>query len=189
MRMLQLALHWIREEITVAEVKHLLSRADQSIVYLDVGSAGGQRRAVRRLIGDGAFDGLCIDPRGEWGNERRAARGRHIRAALGGRSEQANLYITSHPGCSSVLEPDTEVTSAFPVSDWFNVQSVEKVELRSFADIYRDESIKVPTFVKLDVQGLEYDVLQGFGSLLERVQAIELECHLKRLYKNQKTLF
>ena len=46
----------------------------------------------------------------------------------------------------------------------------------------------MPDYIKIDVQGFEYQVLKVFGRLLKNVIGIELECHVYALYEGQKLL-
>ena len=45
-----------------------------------------------------------------------------------------------------------------------------------------------PDAVKIDVQGYEHEVLQGFGGLLQGCLGIELETHVYPVYQDQKLL-
>ena len=45
-----------------------------------------------------------------------------------------------------------------------------------------------PDAIKIDVQGFEFQVLQGFGSLLQHCLGIELEAHFYPIYRGQKLL-
>src|SRR5262249_11448887 len=108
--------------------------------------------------------------------------------ALGETNETRALHITADRHCSSCLEPDLEVLGKYPVARNFEVVSKVQVPVRSFASLVTDEAIRPPDFLKMDVQGFEFEVLRGFGDYLHEVVAIELESHTKALYRGQKTL-
>ena len=40
---------------------------------------------------------------------------------------------------------------------------------------------------KIDVEGLTYEVLDGFGSSLKNIKSMHIECEYKEIWKNQKT--
>jgi FkbM family methyltransferase len=48
--------------------------------------------------------------------------------------------------------------------------------------IYMDS----PDLVKIDVEGFTYEVLQGFGDKLQRINAIQLETEKSEMWKDQK---
>lgn len=51
-----------------------------------------------------------------------------------------------------------------------------------------DIKIERPCFLKVDVEGSEYEVLEGFGDRLKEVDVIMFEYMFEELYKNQKNL-
>ena len=106
-------------------------------------------------------------------------------ADVEGRSE---FFVTAAIGCSSLLEPDVARLSRYPVADWFRVVRTGEVQTRRYDRLHAEGLVPTPDVVKIDVQGLEYQVLQGFGSLLDNVIAIELEAHLQPIYCKQNLL-
>ena len=54
--------------------------------------------------------------------------------------------------------------------------------------LYEKGIVPAPDVIKLDVQGCEYEVLLGFGALLQNCLGIELEAHFFPLYRGQHLL-
>ena len=74
------------------------------------------------------------------------------------------------------------------VSSWFDVVGTAEVSCTTYAQLHSDGRAPAPDIIKIDVQGLEYEVLTGFGDLLENCIGIELESHVYPLYHGQKML-
>ena len=155
-----------------------LKKAGAEIVLLDVGAAGKGLvewnffRKVARLIN--------IDPAlAETKND-------NYSFALSNKAEVRPLYITKHPGCSSLREPNFNVLDAFPVlKDMCEVLEKEQIQTVKYRDLEKEYDLPVIDFVKLDVQGFEFEVLEGFGQSLSQVLGIKLEAHLMPMYDGE----
>jgi FkbM family methyltransferase len=107
--------------------------------------------------------------------------------ALGDENAINKLYVTANPRCSSCLEPNMDVLSKYPVAEWFVVRSTQQVQLHRFDSLYEEGRIKfLPDFLHVDVQGFEFQVLQGIGKYIDDVTCIEIETHLKPIYRKQR---
>lgn len=158
-------------------------------LYLDVGAAGGiapKWRLAARL-GLVRIEGFEPDPVARKELERAFPKARFLPFALGEADETKRLHITEDPHCASCLLPDREMVDRYPVGKNFRVVSTINVPVRSFASLVDSELVRPPDFLKLDVQGYEFQVLRGFAGCLGDVLAIELESHTKPLYEGQKT--
>jgi FkbM family methyltransferase len=54
------------------------------------------------------------------------------------------------------------------------------VRLEQLKDVINQSKIPAPSVVKVDVEGAEMDVLQGFGEIFEEIRAIYIEVHKNR---------
>lgn len=105
--------------------------------------------------------------------------------ALGMREERRDLYVTNHPMCSSLYEPNQKLIGLFnnfEVSFQKFRTSVDTISLDKFVR----ENLKEPVdFIKMDIQGAELDVLRGGGSTLEDVVALISEVEFVPHYIDQ----
>lgn len=85
---------------------------------------------------------------------------RAIQVAIG--SSEGTVRLTDRPGSSINHLVDCQVPDSISV-------------LCRPAQNYFQEWSVMPQFVKLDVEGYEYDVLKGFGPYLDRVEALLIE--------------
>lgn len=162
----------------------------QKVTYLDIGASYGLPFKWEQYVADDLFDLILVEP-----DEFQALavgkmypKATLIKHALGNQNGQVTINITSAQSCSSVLEPDTELLSRFPIHGAFNVVYKTQTDIYRFEDLVTRYNLNHPQFIKIDVQGFEYAVLEGFGSILDDVLCIELETHLVPIYKGEKAL-
>ena len=106
---------------------------------------------------------------------------------LSGETGKATLFLTENPQCYSCREPDEEVLSRWPVGRWFRVVGTAEIDVHRFDDLYPESIPQVPDIVDIDVQGLEREVFEGFGKLLDQVSCIKCETRLKAIYRGEMT--
>jgi FkbM family methyltransferase len=158
---------------------------------VDVGSAGGiQPKWERHLSQLNAF---LFEPNL---SEAEKIRGRYagqpniqvITKALYDTTATKTLNVTRHPGCTSLLPPNEEFLSTYPIARAFEVVEKPHVFCVRYDELHRQGIVPRPDVLKIDVQGCEFEVLSGFGGLLQGCVGVELEAHLYPLYRGQKLL-
>ena len=107
------------------------------------------------------------------------------RMALGSRSGQAQLKVTNRSDMDSLLEVKNTTRDAFPRLSRVDQENVKVARL----DVIMDRTV-APTdndqiFLKIDTQGYEYHVLDGLGSVLERIAGLQIEMSLLPLYEGE----
>lgn len=96
--------------------------------------------------------------------------------------QQATLRICKQPGCSSLLQPNSELCKQYPYGWAMEVVGEHPVTLNRMDSVCKDFR---PDVIKVDTQGTELDVLRGAGSLLNSVLAVELEVEFVPQYDGQ----
>lgn len=89
-----------------------------------------------------------------------------------------NLNMQKNSGISSIRS-HTQVNERY-----FNKINVESWRMDKFIKKFRIKSID---FLKLDVEGCTYEVLEGFGERLKIVKSIHIEAEHRKIWKGQKT--
>jgi FkbM family methyltransferase len=103
--------------------------------------------------------------------------------ALGGSKGRADLHVSLNSFSSSIIEiSETHVKSA-PTSHSKSTISVEVKTLDSFG--YDVEHIGLASWLKIDVQGYELEVLKGSLRTLRNVIGIQIELSTVELYAGQ----
>jgi FkbM family methyltransferase len=166
--------------------------------FVDVGSLGGIHPVVSPAAS--VVHALCFEPDEKsfselealYANDRRYAGVTLRREALAGESSKArDLYVTSTPTNSSLLEPNPRFVSRYKAHR-FTVDHVAKVATRRLDDVLTDEGLAATHFgelIKLDTQGSEFEILVGASrTLRERCVALLCEVEFFQVYKGQRTL-
>lgn len=105
--------------------------------------------------------------------------------AIGSERETLQLNITAQPGCSSFLSPNMDKLRFFGRSEWFEVTKCVDVPVIPFDDLVQGKGIDRIDFIKLDVEGMELDILRGAEEALKHLNGIRLEVNYLDHRKNQ----
>lgn len=168
----------------------LIKRYDIGYV-IDVGANSGQYGAGLRL--QSGYDGPIVSFEPQTEAYRKLAERclgdanwRCEQIALGSEAGSAPLFKTANSVSSSLL-PTT--TLARQIEKGLAAAGSEIVAVNTLTEGVPWDSIKgIPVLLKIDVQGLELDVLKGGETILDRVTLIELEASLFEVYEGEPTL-
>jgi FkbM family methyltransferase len=115
--------------------------------------------------------------------------------ALGNREGKTDFFITHGPGAAGVQEPDLESLgqirwkgksySRSLGQDIFSAKKVE-VDMTTLDAFAKENQIKKVDYLKIDVEGFEYEVLEGAKALLKDTGVIKVETCFIPFRKNQK---
>jgi FkbM family methyltransferase len=155
------------------------------ITLVDIGARGGIDARWKPFYEKISVIGFEADP-----NERRRLNARQwpypfklLPAALGASDgEEATLYITAQPGCSSLLRPNYTLCSQFDYGRAMEVREQIKLKLSRLDTALTGLQ---PDVIKIDTQGTELDILKGAGRLLNSTIAVECEVEFVELYEGQ----
>jgi FkbM family methyltransferase len=96
------------------------------------------------------------------------------------------LYTCMAPGMTSILKPDAQSLSLFPLFEEFGkVVASEQIHTRALDNIEEIENID---FLKIDVQGAELSVFRSGRNKLAKAVAIQTEVSFLPLYEDQPTI-
>jgi FkbM family methyltransferase len=111
-----------------------------------------------------------------------------VEAALSNVTGRRNLIVTENPTCISLRHPNQEFLANYDIHPHLRVTGTQEVECTRYDALHQQGSVPNPDVIKLDVQGCEYEVLLGFGALLQDCLGIELETHFYPAYREQRLL-
>jgi FkbM family methyltransferase len=102
--------------------------------------------------------------------------------AIGPTKEQATMHVTAEDDSSSLL-PITALQQSLSAGTREVATATVQVEMLS--DRIKDDDLRSPALLKIDVQGYELAVLRGCASLLPRFSHVYIECSFVELYAGQ----
>ncbi len=95
------------------------------------------------------------------------------------------LYLTKEPGCSSILRPNNEFLSKFYLSERWEIAKQIDIQTVPLKKILVTNNVS-PDVVKIDVQGLAFQVLQGMGEeYISDSLFFEIEVEYNEMYKGE----
>lgn len=173
----------LRRGVAASVEHHTVPFRDDIRTVLDVGASRGQFAlfAIERFPGARV---ICFEPLPESRVALDAVlRGRvHVHPfAVGAGSGAATLHVSGHDDSSSLLPIGRRQVDEFPGTEEARTLEVAIVAL---AD-HLTADLPGPRLLKIDVQGLELDVLRGAGDALDLIDEAFVECSFVELYDGQ----
>jgi FkbM family methyltransferase len=95
--------------------------------------------------------------------------------ALGERNERREFYITDHPMCSSLYEPNEPLISLYNNFECAYLKRRTEIDTISMDYFAQVNDISEVDFIKIDIQGAELDVFRGGAQVLKSVLALVCE--------------
>ena len=108
----------------------------------------------------------------------------HKRCALGSSIGETEINISQNSYSSSILPMLQAHSSVAPDSGYIGKTKTEVITIDSIFDSYRKNNEK--TYLKIDVQGFEKEVLEGLTLNLKNIFAVQLELSIVPLYDKQE---
>ena len=101
--------------------------------------------------------------------------------ALGNKNERKKMYISKKTDSSSLKEITVNQTDIFKGTNlnYTELINIKKIDLKSL------NYIDKPILLKIDVQGFEFEVLEGLENNLDIIDEVLIEVSFIELYKNQ----
>lgn len=169
-------------------VKYIIDNEIEFV--LDIGANdGGFAREIRDLGYKGkilSFEPLSNAHELLFNNSKRDSNW-HVfeRIALGDNEEYVEINISANSVSSSILPMldshlDAAINSKYINKEFVQIKKLDNLNLDKF-------SINLEkTFIKIDAQGFEYNIINGGKNFLSKAKGIVCELSLVELYKGQK---
>ncbi len=170
---------------TLLFIQNVLGKTPRTL--LDIGASKGEwSRAARFMFPDAfvyAFEPIPAMVERLKPLELGDPKLRVFNLALSNRNEVAQFQLNDFSYSSSLLPMTETLGEVFPETRNFKNIDVECRRLDALTDL----TLEGPVMAKLDVQGAELMVLEGFGDLIARVDVMLLEVNFEPLYEKQPT--
>ncbi|MEH3148367.1 MAG: FkbM family methyltransferase [Methylobacterium frigidaeris] len=163
---------------------------DKRLGFIDVGARGGvsplaaqhSDRLIQVLVEPEASEAERLHSLSDDGRRYRV-----IGSGLAHVDAELHFQETVNPFCSSILKVNHDVLDQYEnLVEHFAFRTSTPVSCSRYDTLYFRDNLPLPHILKIDVQGFEHQVLQGFGGLLQHTLGIVLETHLYPIYQDQK---
>ena len=163
------------------------------ISFLDVGARGGVVEDLAPL--SAAVDAICFEPEPKEADKlQREMQGnwaslRVLPTALGGTDGPANLFIPKSEQSASLLMHNEDMVSRFGNESMHKIDRVVEVSCRTLDSLFYEGLISRATYMKLDIEGVELDLLKSAESVLQTTVAMRLEVSFLEQRKAQPLIW
>ena len=185
-----------RHQFDIASIAVEIDRPQQVsqeslLTYVDVGARYGRTHELKQLRRQVRVVMFEPDPEGAaplYEEAKKYPGTVVVQRALFSANGPKTLFITAGNSCSSLLLPNHEFLKKYEIGHLFEVVRQIEVECVRYDTLHTAGEVPAPDAIKIDVQGTEIDVLEGFGGLLADCIGIELETHIYPIYHQEKLL-
>jgi FkbM family methyltransferase len=140
--------------------------------YVDIGCNHEREQSVTRLFYDRNWSGLNIDADPKYGAEYRCRdRDRFLSVGIGAASGEMSFRI--YPDFDGIATFDDEIKQVHAAAG--HAYRDVTVQVRTLDEVLRTEGVDTVDFLKIDVEGIEPDVLRGLDLNRIRPAVIVLE--------------
>lgn len=165
----------------------ILAHVSKRPVLIDVGARGGLGLEWDRLAREGLVTAYGFEPDTHHCDELqlRDPHVRYMSVALSNEKGRRSLFVARKANCSSLLRPDDKMLAGYPVRRIFEIVDETRVDVDTIDNLVLTGQIESPTYLKIDTQGSELDVLRGASSCINDIVGIELEARFKPIYRGE----
>lgn len=182
----------ISNNLYVLQAQRATELAENPLIYVDIGSRGGPQKITEGFSKIIHFV-ICEADSDEVKNLDSTfadCKFSVISNAISDLDSTRTLYLTASRGASSLLKPTGNAIGFFGGNernlDRFKIE--REIQIRTMPlSVSMPPEIQNIDILKIDVQGIEYEILSGMGEF--RPFLICVECSTVEMYSGQKTLF
>ncbi len=112
---------------------------------------------------------------------------RKIETAVGGKTVKSRtLYVTNRPTGSSFYKINPYWAERISESTYYDLVKTKQLSVRTLSDVIQKDKIDLPDFMKLDIQGAEYETLQSLDIIHQKnLMGLLIEVEFLPIYENQ----
>ena len=108
--------------------------------------------------------------------------------AIANANQKRKLYIHEYSSSHSLYKTDINKISRYWDEENLRISGEELIDCVSLDYLYNEKIIEIPNFIKIDVEGAEFEVLEGASNLLssDSCIGIKLESHFEEWKYNDE---
>lgn len=157
------------------------------IVLVDVGAGGHFNKTLKNLINRNLMKLIAFEPQVDTFNSTLNRNNiQFFDIALFNKEASMPFFITHNKQCSSLLKPNYKLLQLFSNIEDFKIETTSNILTKRLDTVLDENGINDVDLLKIDVQGVAYEVLEGSVRVLENTYAIEVETEFVQLYEQEK---
>jgi len=131
--------------------------------YVDVGASDPVKYSVTKLFYDKGWSGINLEPIKHHYRALKAQRPRDLNLNIGVGDKPATLKFFEYTGGDGLSTFSSEVANEYAHQEDFPFKDGKEymVEVSTLKDVFKKHKVDHIHFIKIDVEGFEYDVLAG----------------------------
>jgi len=112
---------------------------------------------------------------------------RKIETAVGGKTVKSRtLYVTKRPTGSSFYKINPCWAERLSESAYYDLVETKQLSVRTLSDVIQKDGIDLPDFIKLDIQGAEFETLEALNPIHQQnLMGLLIEVEFLPIYENQ----
>ena len=168
--------------MNLSNLNNLLNQS--KISYVDVGASKDIQerwKKYKRFLIIYAFEPIYEEYIKLKSNKKDYKNFKLYNSALADKNGYKKFYELEGIYQSSFLKPNYKFVNKFPNPKRFKIKKTYQINCKKF-DSFKDNF----DFIKIDVQGFNYNLLIGGHNKIKKTLAIEIEVEFVKIYSNQK---
>jgi FkbM family methyltransferase len=149
---------------------------DPKVIYDIGGCEGSWAYNIKRLFPDAHLEVFEANP----DMKSKIEQYNHHIVLLGNESKKDVQFFKNTVGCNTGNSIYLEQTVYFTPQ----TAVIQLMNMHTLNDFVKENNLKKPEFIKLDVQGAELDILKGMTDLMDSVKYFVIECSLHKYNKD-----
>jgi FkbM family methyltransferase len=164
-------------------LKHLINenifnKHNSPFYLLDVGAANGIH-SMWNVFGNN-FKAIGFEPdKDSFYQLQNTENVKYENIALGEQNTHTDFYLSAHPQNSGSFPQNVKFLNRLACIDFqrpdFLNEELITLEIQTFESYIKNNSIPQVDFIKIDTEGMELKILQGYGESLDNVLGIQTE--------------
>lgn len=108
-----------------------------------------------------------------------------IRRVVAGKSGPARFIEREVAGVSSMLEPKPELIELYGLHDLYKTRAEHDVHAVTLTDIARQHGVQHWDYVRTDLEGADFAVIESLGSSIRDTSMVEMELRAEPFYRGE----